>query len=287
MADRQAWDLAFDPATGRRLTQQDVGNGNMLPSGRWPSFFSRVVARLQWDPKAIDLAPDARAWPELPDERRERLTALLAGFRVAEDAVAEHLAPFGQAANNSLVAWVLFLQRRDEQRHAMIFDRIAAEVLKLPGDSKDERRDAAREHAPGGVLELFEERLPAMAGELAAGRTGVDAGIGLYHMILEGIVLYAGQHALLADLKDGALPGVRESVERVELDERWHIGFGLRCLIAARPSPDVIDDVLASAEDAAGAWGDAVPSEIREAIAPMCRRRMSVAKLLDTRAAAA
>ena len=286
MVDRQAWDLAFDPATGRRLTQQDVGNGNMLPSSRWPSFFSRVVARLQWDAKAIDLAPDARAWPELPDERRDRLIPLVAGFRVAEDAVAEHLAPFGQVANNSLVAWVLFLQRRDEQRHAMFFDRVAAEVLKLPGDTKDERRDEARELAPAGVLELFEERLPAMAGELAAGRTGLDAGIGLYHMILEGIVLAAGQCALLADPDDGALPGVREGVERVERDERWHIGFGLRCLIEARPSPDVIDDVLASAEDAAGAWGDAVPSEIREAVAPNCRRRLAVAKLLVTRAVA-
>jgi len=287
MADRQAWDLAFDPATGRRLTQQEIGNGNLLPSSRWPSFFSRVVARLQWDARAIDLAADAREWPELPDERRRRLTAVLAGFRVAEDAVAEHLAPFGAAANNSLVAWVLYLQRRDEQRHAILFDRIAAEVLELRGDTADERRDAARELAPAGVLELFEERLPAMAGELAAGRTGVDSGIGLYHMILEGIVLYAGQRALLADLDDGALPGVHEGVRRVELDERWHIGFGLRCLMDAQPSSDVIEGVLASAEDAAGAWGDAVPSEISEAIAPMCQRRLAVAKLLDTRAAAA
>ena len=287
MADRQAWDLAFDPATGRRLTQQEAGNSHVLPSSRWPAFFSRVVARLQWDAKAIDLAPDARAWPGLADERRARLTPLLAGFRVAEDAVAEHLAPFGEAANNSLVAWVLYLQRRDEQRHAVFFDRIAAEVLELPGDTEDERRSAAREHAPAGVLELFEERLPAMAGELAAGRTGVDAGIGLYHMILEGIVLYAGQKALLAELEDGALPGVREGVHRVELDERWHIGFGLRCLIDVQPSQDVIDEVLASAEDAAGAWGDAVPSEIRAAIAPMCHHRLSVARLLHARAAAA
>jgi ribonucleoside-diphosphate reductase beta chain len=286
MADRQAWDLAFDPATGRRLTQQEAGNGNMLPSGRWPSFFSRVVARLQWDAHAIDLAPDVRAWRELPDKRRERLTALLAGFRVAEDAVAEHLAPFGEAANNSLVAWVLYLQRRDEQRHAVMFDRIAAEVLALPGDTRDERRNAAREHVPAGVLELFEERLPAMAGELAAGRTGVDAGIGLYHMILEGIVLLAGQRALVADLEDGVLPGVLEGIERVERDERWHIGFGLRCLIDAQPSPELIDEVLASAEDAAGAWGDAVPAEIREAVVPMCRRRLAVAKLIGAGAAA-
>ena len=25
----------------------------------WPNFFSRIVARLQWDPRAIDLAADA------------------------------------------------------------------------------------------------------------------------------------------------------------------------------------------------------------------------------------
>src|SRR3954452_24050092 len=137
----------------------------MLPSRRWPSFFSRIVARLQWDAKAIDLDADARAWPELPDERRERLTTLLAGFRVAEDAVAEELTPFGEAANNSLVAWVMFLQRRDEHRHALLFDRIAEEVLGLDGATPAERRDAARHHAPPGVLELFEERLPAMAGE--------------------------------------------------------------------------------------------------------------------------
>jgi ribonucleoside-diphosphate reductase beta chain len=286
MADRQAWDLAFDPATGFRRTQQQVGASHLLPSRQWPNFFSRLVARLQWDARAIDLAADARAWPELADERRDRLTTLLAGFRVAEDAVAEHIAPFGEAANNSLVAWVLYLQRRDEQRHAVMFDRIAGEVLKLPGDTADERLDAARGHAPAAVLELFEERLPAMAGELAAGRTGVDEGIGLYHMILEGIVLLAGQRALVADLEDGVLPGVLEGVERVERDERWHIGFGLRCLIDAQPSPELIDEVLASAEDASGAWGDAVPKEIREAVVPMCRRRLAVAKLIGEGAAA-
>ena len=259
----------------------------MLPSGRWPSFFSRVVARLQWDANAIDLAPDAHAWPDLPDERRERLTTLLAGFRVAEDAVAEHLAPFGEAANNSLVAWVFYLQRRDEQRHARMFDRIAAEVLGLSGDTADERLDAAREHTPAGVLELFEERLPAMAAELAAGRSGVDAGIGLYHMVLEGIVLLSGQRALLADLEDGALPGVCEGVDRVERDERWHIGFGLRCLMDARPSPDVIDGVLALAEEASGAWGEVVPAEIREGIVPMCRHRLRVGRLLDVPATTA
>jgi ribonucleoside-diphosphate reductase beta chain len=258
----------------------------------WPSFFARIVARLQWDAMAIDLAPDARVWPGLPDSRRRRLTTLLAGFRVAEDAVSEHLTPFGDAARNtsmaseqSLVAWVFFLQRRDEQRHALLFDRIAAEVLGLPGATPAARRAAARVHAPAALLELFEVRLPALAAELAAGRTGLGEGVGLYHMVLEGIVFDAGQQALLDDLADGALPGVREGVERVERDERWHIGFGLRCLIEAQPSPCLLDNLLALAEDAAAAWGDAVPAATRERAADKCARRLSVAGLIEASAA--
>jgi ribonucleoside-diphosphate reductase beta chain len=281
MADRQLW-------------ERTVGGHFVLPKRTfWPSFFSKLVARLQWNPAAIDLTPDARAWPELPAERRRRLTTLLAGFCVAEDAVAEQLTPFADAAreatlasHESLMAWVFFLQRRDEDRHARLFDRIAAEVLGLPGDTPAERREAARAHVPAAVLELFEERLPALAAELAAGRTGLAEGVSLYHMVLEGIVFDAGQQALLDDLADGALPGVREGVERVERDERWHVGFGLRCLIETQPSPDLLEDLLAQAEDAAGAWGDAVPAATRELSAHKCARRLSAAHLIGAHAAA-
>jgi ribonucleoside-diphosphate reductase beta chain len=287
MDDRQAWDRAFDPATGRRLRQEEVEPGFILPSSRWPNFFSRVVAKLQWDPHGIDLEPDAEAWPRLPEERRERLTKLLAGFRIADDAVSEHLEPFGPAANDSLISWVVFLQRRDEKRHATFFDRVAAEVLRLPGDTEDERRLAARELAPPAILELFEERLPAMAAAMAEGRIGLSDGMALYHMTLEGMVLSAGQHALLTELEDRALPGVREGVYHVELDERWHIGFGLRCLNDARPSPEIVDTALSDAEDAAAAWGDALPPEVRARIIPLARRRMAIiARALGARTAA-
>jgi ribonucleoside-diphosphate reductase beta chain len=250
------------------------------------SSFSHIVARLQWDATAIDLGRDARAWPGLPTARRRRLTTLLAGFCVAEDAVSEHLAPFAEATDDTLEAWVFFLQRRDEERHALLFDRIAAEVLRMPGTTPAERRAAARAHVPAGVLELFEVRLPALAAELAAGRSGLDDGVSLYHMVLEGIVFAAGQRALLDDLADGALPGVREGVEHVDLDERWHIGFGLRCLIEAQPSPDLIHDLLAGAEHAAAAWGDAVPPATRERAVRMSARRLAIAGLTEARAAA-
>jgi ribonucleoside-diphosphate reductase beta chain len=254
----------------------------------WPNFFSRMVARLQWDARAIDLAPDARAWPTLPAERRRRLTTLLAGFHVGEGAVSQHIEPFAGAARNaslasteSLMAWVFFLQRRDEERHALIFDRIAAEVLGVPGASPEERRAASRAHVPDAVLELFEVRLPEIAAELEAGRTGLGEGISLYHMVLEGSVFVAAQRAVLDDLSDGALPGVREGVERVELDERWHIGFGLRCLIETEPSQDLLDELLTRAQEAAAAWGDVVPEGTREFVADMCHHRLSAVHLIE------
>jgi ribonucleoside-diphosphate reductase beta chain len=281
MGDQQPWDR--------------VVGGHFILAKRsfWPNFFSRLVARLQWNPMAIDLTPDARVWPGLPAERRSGLTTLLAGFCVAEDAVSEHLEPFADAARGatltsqeSLMAWVFFLQRRDEHRHAQLFDRIAAEVLGLPGATPAERRAAARTHAPAALLELFEERLPAMAAELAAGRAGLSESIGLYHMLLEGVVFDAGQRALLDDLADGALPGVREGMERVERDERWHVGFGLRCLIESEPTPEVLDDLLEHAEEAAAAWGAAVPAATRERSARKCAHRLHVAGLIEAHAAA-
>ena len=279
---------------GQQFWESTLGGHFVLPKRTfWPKFFSKVVARLQWDPSAIDLTEDARAWPELPEERRHRLMTLLAGFCVAEEAVSEYITPFAEvareadlASHESLMAWVFFLQRRDEDRHARFFDRIAAEVLGVPGDTPAERRAAARPHVPPGMLELFEARLPALAAELKAGRAGLGEGVALYHMVLEGIIFDAAHHALREDLADDALPGVREGVRRVELDERWHIGFGLRCLIESQPSRELLDDLLARAEEAASVWGDAVTDATREYIADMCHHRLAAVGLIEPHVAA-
>jgi ribonucleoside-diphosphate reductase beta chain len=244
------------------------------------STYSAIVARLQWNADAIDLSADADAWPRLASDRRARLTTLLSSFCVAEEAVSEHIEPFAGATDDTLLAWVLFLQRRDETRHARLFDRIAAEVMRLPGDTAADRRAAARAHVPQPVLGLFEEILPALAAEVASGAADLAQGISLYHMLLEGVVFTAGQRALLAALEDDDLPGVREGVTRVDLDERWHIGLGLRHLSQARPSPEQVDGLLQRAEAVAEAWGETVPAATKQYAVTMCHRRLSVAGLL-------
>jgi ribonucleoside-diphosphate reductase beta chain len=104
--------------------------------------------------------------------------------------------------------------------------------------------------------------------------------------VLEVAVFSAGQRALLDDLADDALPGVRQGVTRVERDERWHVGFGVRCLNGAQDADTLLDHVLARATEAADAWGDAVPAASREFAVTLCRRRLLVAGLAQARAAA-
>jgi ribonucleoside-diphosphate reductase beta chain len=295
MADERARDQRVAILADPKLREHRVMGGGDVFENRssWPNFFSRLVARLQWNPGAIDLAPDAQQWQELPEERRGRLLKLLAGFCVAEDLVAEHLTPYADVARNatlasqeSLMAWVFFLQRRDEQRHAVLFDRIGAEVLQLPGETAAERREAARAHVPDAFLELFEEQLPAMAAGLAEGRSGLGEGVSLYHMLLEGVVFDAGQETLLDDLSDGALPGVRQGIERVARDEKWHVGFGLRCLIETEPTSDQLDELLRRAAEVATIWGDAVPVATREQSARKVAHRLNAAQLIESPAVA-
>ena len=136
--------------------------------------FLAIAARSQWDEAAIDLAADARAWPEVADAR---LTELVAGFCVGEAGVAEHLASFAVGPAAECFA----AQQRDEERHARFFARYAAAV----------GLDDPRAHVSDEFLELFEVRLP----EAVAGAPG--EAVGLYHMVLEGVVFIAGQLALL------------------------------------------------------------------------------------------
>jgi ribonucleoside-diphosphate reductase beta chain len=238
--------------------------------------FAALARRLQWDEAAIDLAPDAAAWPSLDAERRGRLLALLAGFCVGETAVAGELAPFGDAANGRDAAACFGAQERDERRHAAFFDRVVAEVAGVPGGGCAQRLTAVRERLSPAFLELFEDRLPSVARDLATGDTGLERAVALYHMVLEGVVFTAGQLATLETLRTlPQLSGLREGVELVLRDERWHVGFGSRCLRDAGPGPDLLGAVLEEGAGAAYAWSEVIGEDLATRAVAMLRRRLS------------
>jgi ribonucleoside-diphosphate reductase beta chain len=243
--------------------------------------FAALARSLRWSAGSLDLSIDAEEWSGLRADRRARLTVLLAGFCVAEISVARELDPFVGASSGGRRKAVFAVQQADEENHAEFFDRVAREVMRFPGASPEGRHRAARAAVGDGLLELFERRLPQVAASLADHEVELDRAVGLYHMVLEGVVLAAGQGALLSELEDGALPGVRDGVARVERDERWHVGFGLRCLLDLRPEPAVVERFFREGERAVGVWGSAVGTDVMRRMVAMHRRRLAAVGLLQ------
>jgi ribonucleoside-diphosphate reductase beta chain len=215
--------------------------------------FLGIAASVQWDERSISLRADARAWPHVADAR---LKELVAGFCVGEAGVAEHLTTFASGP----AALCFEAQARDEERHARFFARYAAAVGL--GDP--------RSMVSPAFLSLFEERLP----EAVAGAPG--EAVGLYHMVLEGVVFTAGQLALL-DLVDDRLPGLREGVELVLRDERWHVGFGARCLADLDYDESAI---LLEGERAAAIWAPEYAGRVMDGLRSRLRAVRRQATLL-------
>jgi ribonucleoside-diphosphate reductase beta chain len=243
----------------------------------YPHFLV-LARRAHWDEADVDLQPDAAAWPGLDPGVRLRLERLIAGFCVGEAGVAEHLGPFGAAARDPDAARCFAVQESDERRHSAFFDRVARDVLAVPGHTPEERRSALRPLLAPEFLDLFEVRLPGTAGALARGDGQLERAVGLYHMVLEGVVFTAGQLALLELLDEHPehpeLPGLRDGMQRVLRDERWHVGFGGRCLQDQGLGPGDVADVLREGESAALTWADATGGAQAEKVVAMLRRRL-------------
>lgn len=230
----------------------------------------RAAQRLRWDEAAIDLRADTRAWTALDEARRAPLRRLIAGFLVAEEAVAAALDPFVAAADDPLVRACFEAQQSDEERHARFFTRVADEVVGVhPLD------------APHAVRDLFTRRLPDTAAALARGDATLADGVALYHLILEGVVFSAGQEALVQALRDTDLHGVRAGAARVQADERWHVGLGVRCLQDAGLAAEKLEALLARGERAARAWGLGSVDAARAA--QVHRRRLTLCQTTRTR----
>jgi ribonucleoside-diphosphate reductase beta chain len=241
--------------------------------------FVTLAESLQWDETDIDLSADREAWPQLTDTENARVLGLIAGFVIAETSVSGQLGSYQAAASDDTMKAVFRAQARDEARHARFFDLVSAEVAGVPGVNPAARRDALRAHVSTELVDLFEERLPATAQRLAEDHEGLTAAVGLYHMVIEGVVLLAGQHAMLDTLEglSVALPGVHKGVELVLRDERWHIGFGSRIVQSADIGRDEADVLLDQGETAAKVWGDLITPDAIETAVRQHRRRLKAA----------
>lgn len=241
--------------------------------------FVQLAESLQWEEREIDISADRRAWSRMTTDEHGRVLGLVAGFVIAETAVSGHLGSYQAAAHDESMEAAFRAQARDEARHARFFDLVAAEVAGIPGESTALRRDALRTHVGAELVDLFEVRLPATAQQLAEDHGRLTAAVGLYHMVIEGVVLLAGQHAMLDTLEclSVPMPGLRKGMELVLRDERWHIGFGSRIVQSADIGEDEAAALLEQGETAAKVWGELITSDAIETAVRQHRRRLKAA----------
>ncbi len=241
--------------------------------------FVQLAESLQWDETDLDLGPDRDAWTRLAPDEAATVRGLVAGFAVAEASVAGQLGSYQAAALDDTMQAAFRAQARDEARHARFFDLVAAQVLGVPGDTPADRLDVLRREVSSELVDLFEHRLPSTARRLADDHTGLTGAVGLYHMVIEGVVLLAGQHAMLQalDRLSVPLPGVRRGTELVLRDERWHIGFGSRVVQSAELGGEEADALLEQGETAAKVWGGLITPDAIALAVKQHRRRLKAA----------
>jgi len=194
-----------------------------------------------WRSTEIDFSEDARQWREEFSEL-ERKAALwnYALFFWGEDAVADGLSPYIEAAPREEQKYFLATQQVDEARHAVFFSRFMHEVCGVEGDTTGERLAAIKPQLSWGFRKVF-ERLERMSDELRADPSlpRLAAAVALYHVVIESTLAQPGQHFITSYLEErDLLPGFRAGMERVAADEQRHIGFGVKLLAdLAREDP--------------------------------------------------
>ncbi len=189
--------------------------------------------RGNWKATELDFTEDARQWREDFTEF-ERKAALwnYCLFFWGEDAVADNLSPYIDAAPLEEQKYFLTTQQVDEARHAVFFKRFMHEVCGIGDGSMSSGLQAIKPQLTPGFRKIF-DRLDTMADELRADRSPAKlaAAVALYHIVIEASLAQPGQHFICSYLeRRDQLPAFREGMANIAADEQRHIGFGVKLL---------------------------------------------------------
>src|SRR5580693_4977772 len=215
-------------------TPIDSSNPASLPTDSitYEDLYARWE-RGNWKATELDFTEDARQWREDFTEF-ERKAALwnYCLFFWGEDAVADNLSPYIDAAPREEQKYFLATQQVDEARHAVFFKRFMQEVCGIGDGSMASGLNAIKPQLTPGFRKVF-DRLDTMADELRADRSRpkLAAAVTLYHIIIEAALAQPGQHFICSYLeKRNVLPAFREGMANIAADEQRHIGFGVKLL---------------------------------------------------------
>jgi ribonucleotide reductase beta subunit family protein with ferritin-like domain len=189
--------------------------------------------RGNWSAMELDFTEDARQWREdFTDFERTAALWNYCLFFWGEDAVADNLSPYIDAAPREEQKYFLTTQQVDEARHAVFFKRFMQEVCGIGDGSMSSGLRAIKPQLTAGFRKIF-DRLDTMADELRADRSPANlaAGVTLYHVVIEAALAQPGQHFICSYLEErDQLPAFRAGMANIAADEQRHIGFGVKLL---------------------------------------------------------
>jgi putative sterol carrier protein len=189
--------------------------------------------RGNWRATELDFTEDARQWREdFTDFERQAALWNYCLFFWGEDAVADNLSPYIDAAPLEEQKYFLTTQQVDEARHAVFFKRFMQEVCEIGDGSMSSGLAAIKPQLTSGFRKIF-DRLDRMADELRADRSPAKlaAAVTLYHIVIESALAQPGQHFICSYLEErDQLPAFRAGMENIAADEQRHIGFGVKLL---------------------------------------------------------
>ncbi len=204
--------------------------------------------RGNWSATEIDFTQDRIDWHErfTPEQRRSALWLYTLFFH-GEDSVADNLSPFIEAAPLVEQKYFLATQQVDEARHAVFFHRFMHEVVGIGDGTLSHGLRVTKPALNWGHRRTF-AHLDKVADQLRSDRSPrmLARAITMYHIIVEGTLAQPGQHVIEASLERlDLLPGFREGMRNVAIDEQRHIAFGVKLLADLyRDDPQGIQDEI-------------------------------------------
>jgi ribonucleotide reductase beta subunit family protein with ferritin-like domain len=221
-------------ATATSSTEANTVNVASLPADAisYDDLYARWE-RGNWSATELDFTEDARQWREdFSDFERTAALWNYSLFFWGEDAVADNLSPYIDAAPREEQKYFLTTQQVDEARHAVFFKRFMQEVCGIGDGSMASGLNAIKPQLTVGFRKIF-DRLDRMADELRADRSPAQlaAAVTLYHVVIEAALAQPGQHFICSYLEQrDQLPAFRAGMANIAADEQRHIGFGVKLL---------------------------------------------------------
>src|SRR4051795_12781386 len=118
-----------------------------------------------WKATELDFTEDKQGWQSLSEIQRKSAMWVYSMFFYGEDAVADGLSPYIEAAPTEEQKYFLATQQVDEARHAVFFYRFFKEVIGVEGSTLSQTLAATQPELNWGYRGIF-DRLDRMASEL-------------------------------------------------------------------------------------------------------------------------